>query len=184
MRQSVHAKRMARNHKRQGQQAKLSLVSLMDIFTILVFFLMLNASDVQVLDNHKSVTLPEAQSDTPARETLLILVNNSDIVLQGQKLADVPTVLSSGQDTIDALSKELQYRATKAAKEGVIEGTVSEQEANDVNSAGTISKAITIMGDQSVPYALLKKIMYTCAEAGYTDVSLAVEQIVSNEVVQ
>ncbi len=77
---------MERHHKRQSQQAKLSLVSLMDIFTILVFFLMLNASDVQVLDNHKSVTLPEATSETPARETLLLLVNNQSLILQGQKL--------------------------------------------------------------------------------------------------
>ena len=100
MKQSMRAKRMERHHKRQSQQAKLSLVSLMDIFTILVFFLMLNASDVQVLDNHKSVTLPEATSDTPAKETLLLMVNNQSLVLQGQKIADVSEVMQQGQETI------------------------------------------------------------------------------------
>jgi biopolymer transport protein TolR len=53
MKMSARAKRMARNHKRRT--TKLSLVSLMDIFTILVFFLMLNASDVQVLQRDDSV---------------------------------------------------------------------------------------------------------------------------------
>lgn len=166
MKQSVRAKRMERGHKRQGQQAKLSLVSLMDIFTILVFFLMLNASDVQVLDNHKSITLPESPSDTPAKETLLILVNDTDIVLQGQKLADVASVLEDGEETIESLAQELTYRLSKlpAQTDTIVESTQPD------------GRAITIMGDQSVPYALLKKIMYTCAQAGFTDVSLAVEQ--------
>jgi hypothetical protein len=31
------------------------------------------------------------------------------------------------------------------------------------------------MGDASVPYALLKRVLYTCAQAGFRDVSLAVE---------
>ena len=168
MKQSVRAKRMARSHKRNSQQAKLSLVSLMDIFTILVFFLMLNASDVQVLDNHKSITLPESTADTPAKETLLIMVNNDSIVLQGQKLTDVPSELSSGSDTIKALADELAYRLSKAPVEPAANENVS-------------GKAITIMGDQAVPYALLKKIMMTCAQAGYTDVSLAVEQILGGD---
>ncbi len=167
MKQSMRAKRMERHHKRQGQQAKLSLVSLMDIFTILVFFLMLNASDVQVLDNHKSVSLPQSSADTPAKETLLILVNNKDLMLQGQRLASVPELLSSADDTIEALTKELDYQKVKAA-----------QRSSMLDENGDpIERSITIMGDEAVPYLLLKKIMQTCAQAGYTDVSLAVEQI-------
>ncbi len=167
MKQSMRAKRMERHHKRQSQQAKLSLVSLMDIFTILVFFLMLNASDVQVLDNHKSVTLPEATSDTPAKETLLLMVNNQSLVLQGQKIADVSEVMQQGQETIEALATELNYRK----KRRQLSDIAAAQEGEGL--------PITIMGDETVPYALLKKIMATCASEGYTDVALAVEQIQS-----
>jgi len=171
MKQSVRAKRMARNHKRNARQAKLSLVSLMDIFTILVFFLMLNASDVQVLDNHKSITLPESPSEVAAKETLLIMVNNSSLVLQGEKLADIEEILSSSDETIDVLADELTFRFQQAS-------TRANVDASDESAVQ--GKAITIMGDRSVPYALLKKIMYTCAQAGYTDVSLAVEQKASS----
>lgn len=167
MKQSMRAKRMERHHKRQSQQAKLSLVSLMDIFTILVFFLMLNASDVQVLDNHKSVTLPEATADTPAKETLLLLVNNQSLVLQGQKIAEVSDIMQQQQETIEALATELQYRKKRRQMSDI----ASAQEGKGL--------PITIMGDETVPYALLKKIMATCASAGYTDVALAVEQIQS-----
>ena len=163
MKQSMRAKRMARNHKRMAAQSKLSLVSLMDIFTILVFFLMLNASDVQVLQTHKSVTLPKSSSDTPAAENLLIMVNANDLLLQGQKLASVADVLAQSSDSIDVLANELTLQA-------------SLKRAGDSTVDEEFVGAVTIMGDQGLPYQLLKKIMQTCAEAGYTDISLAVEQ--------
>lgn len=171
MKQSVRAKRMERNHKRNAQQTKLSLVSLMDIFTILVFFLMLNASDVQVLDNHKSVTLPEATSEIAAKETLLILVNENDILLEGQKVADVRAVLSTSQDIISVLSAQL------IANKPQVEQGLSNASESSVSEG----HAITIMGDENVPYALLKKIMTTCADAGFTNVSLAIEQVLANQ---
>lgn len=162
MKQSLRAKRMQRNHKRHAQQAKLSLVSLMDIFTILVFFLMLNASDVQVLDNHKALKLPQAENDTPARENLLLVVTPRQLLLQGAALADVDSVLQDGSDVIEPLQAELLYRKAKRAEDSTAPEGVH---------------GITIMGDQTVPYALLKKILATCAQAGYGDVSLAVEQV-------
>ena len=166
MKKSVRAMRMERNHKRMAKASKLSLVSLMDIFTILVFFLMFNASDVQVLQTHKSVTLPQSTADEAARETLVLMVNASDLLLQGQKLADVHAVLASEEAIIASLEKELLYQKQRTpiiAAQPDTEGT-------------EIARAITIMGDQAIPYRLLKKIMQTCAQAGYTDISLAVEQ--------
>jgi biopolymer transport protein ExbD len=167
MKQSARAKRMARLHKRMNKQSKLSLVSLMDIFTILVFFLMLNASDVQVLQAHKSLTLPKSSADTPAEETLLILVNGNDLMLQGQRLANVEQVLNAEDDVIAPLAKELAYRASRSSSPG--------NATNDATHNAEIERAITIMGDAEVPYALLKKIMQTCAQEGYTNIALAVE---------
>lgn len=165
MKQSVRAMRMARNHKRMAKESKLSLVSLMDIFTILVFFLMFNASDVQVLQTHKSVSLPKSDAEQAAKETLVLMVNANDLLLQGQKLADIPSVLAEDLDIISALEKELTYQKSRSP---ILE--TGDQNGEDV------ARAITIMGDQAIPYRLLKKIMQTCAQAGYTNISLAVEQ--------
>ncbi len=166
MKKSVRAARMERHHKRMGKESKLSLVSLMDIFTILVFFLMFNASDVQVLQTHKSVTLPESSADSAAQETLVLLVNAQHILLQGQKMADVSDVMGRSGEIIEELEKELLYQRgrTKVLSDS------GQEETEDS------AKAITIMGDQAIEYALLKKIMQTCASAGYTNISLAVEQ--------
>jgi biopolymer transport protein ExbD len=164
MKQSARAMRMQRHHKRMAKDSKLSLVSLMDIFTILVFFLMVNASDVQVLQNSKSVELPESTAQQAAKETLILMVNNNDLILQGQKLAYVQAILSQNNDLIPELLTELEYQTNRA-------GVKSVKDTDGKN----IERAITIMGDKNIPYTLLKRIMQTCAQAGFTNISLAVK---------
>ncbi|MDN3652684.1 biopolymer transporter ExbD [Thalassotalea ponticola] len=162
MKQSVRAKRMARHHQRLSKTSKLSLVSLMDIFTILVFFLMVNASDVQVLQNSKEIELPKSVSKKAAEENLIITVNANSVLIQGRKVASIDQLKDSEAILIDDLLKELEYQRNRRAD------LTEEELANGL--------AINIMADKSVPYSLLKKIMQTSANAGYTNISLAVEQ--------
>ena len=68
MNTSRRAKRMERNHKR-NKQSSLNLVSLMDIFTILVFFLLVSSSNVQQLPNSKDISLPTSVADKAPKET-------------------------------------------------------------------------------------------------------------------
>ena len=63
MSSSLRSRRMTRNHKRMTQQPRLNLVALMDIFTILVLFLMVNNGDVEVLQSDRDITLPESVSE-------------------------------------------------------------------------------------------------------------------------
>jgi biopolymer transport protein ExbD len=137
----------------------------MDIFTILVFFLMLNASDVQVLQVNDQVQLPESVADTPAKETLLLMVTKSQVLLQGQLIANTDALISQESNTIDALITELEYQTER--KIGLTEEAKSTQ-------------SITVMGDSSIPYVILKRIMQSCAQAGYTNISLAVENTSDN----
>jgi biopolymer transport protein TolR len=173
---------MERHHKRMAKDSKLSLVSLMDIFTILVFFLMVNASDVQVLQNSKSLELPESTAQQAAKETLILMVNNNDLILQGQKIVDVQAILSQSDDLIPELLTELEYQINRAdgknekneknGKNGKNEKNEKSERDADGND---VERAITIMGDKNIPYTLLKRIMQTCAQAGFTNISLAVQ---------
>lgn len=166
MKSSLRAKRMAKHHRRLGGVGKLNLVSLMDIFTILVFFLLINSSDVEVLSTEKSIQLPESVASQKPDATLLIKVNNEDLLVGTLAVAKVEEILASGTVTIPALEKELQYQA------GRRELTEAEKEKG---------RAVTIMGDQEVPYELLKRIMTTCAENDFRDISLAVNQIAGKQ---
>ncbi|MFT6270373.1 MAG: biopolymer transport protein ExbD [Alphaproteobacteria bacterium] len=165
MKQSMRAKRMSRHHKRNNGKSKLSLVSLMDIFTILVFFLMLNASDVQVLQKSDDVQLPESIADTAAKETLLLMVTKNQVLLQGKLIVDTDALIAQDDNIIETLMAELEYHTNR--KSGLTE-------------EAKLSQSITVMGDSSIPYVVLKRIMQSCAQAGYTNISLAVENSTDN----
>ncbi|WP_019528308.1 ExbD/TolR family protein [Dasania marina] len=164
MKSSLRAKRMARNHKRHSGQPKLNLVSLMDIFTILVFFLMVNSGDVEVLSSDKNISLPESTAEKKPELSLTIKITDKDIIMQGQRLGAAFNADDSiNEATIDALAKELQYQAQRRA-------TISEREKK-------LGRAVIIMGDEEMPYTLLKKIMTTCSAQDYRDINLAVSHI-------
>ena len=159
MKMSRRAMRMDRNHKRSRLRAELSMISLMDIFTILVFFLLVNSSDVEILPSVKSVKLPESVAEKSPKQTVVIVVNDRDILVQGRKVASVAEAFASGDETIAPLKSELDYQAARDTP---------------VRQTGVAGHAITIMGDKEIPYRLLKKIMVTCVRARFDNISLAV----------
>ncbi len=150
----------AQRHERNKSQLDLNLVSLIDIFIILIFFLMFNATGVEVLPNSRTVKLPESTTDKSPKETVVVLVSGEDIVVQGRKIASVSEVMNSGIEVIDALKTELEFHASRQ---------IIRKDKQD--PAG---KAVTIMGDKDIPYSLLRKVMVTCARADYSNISFAV----------
>lgn len=160
MKQSLRAKRMAKHHRRLKQGSKLNLVSLMDIFTILVFFLLVNSGDVEVLQADKSIKLPASISDEVPENNLLVLISATDVVVAGRAVGSVAELLAAEGNSFAPLAQELKYHAEKA-------GPLTEK--NQLTG-----RPVTVMADQKVPYQLLKKVMATCAEAEYRDISLAV----------
>lgn len=146
--------------QRRGRPAALNLVSLMDIFTILVFFLMVNSSDVEVLQTSSEIELPDSTSEQRPENRLIISVSHEDVVVQGRPVAKVAELLNDRQQLIPGLREELAYQAQRR-------GTVPEG-----------GHEITIMGDHELPYWLLKRIMLTCQSEDFARISLAVNRVV------
>ncbi|PKG38782.1 ExbD/TolR family protein [Psychromonas sp. Urea-02u-13] len=140
--------------------AGLNLVSLMDIFTILVFFLLVSSGSQQ-LPNSKDITLPASVADKVPEETLVISITETEVLVQGKKVAEVATLMNSEQSIIDALKTELNFRAD------------SRVYADKDDNSGL---AVTIMGDENIPYELLRKILATCRAANYTKIAFAAVQ--------
>ena len=159
---SARAKRMDKYHLRNKRSATLNLVSLMDIFTILVFFLLVNSSDVESLPNAKDLQLPESIAETKAKETVVILIGEQDIIVQGVPVAKVADVLARKGNSIPELRQAL-----KSQNDRVLRRDAQNEVA---------AREVTIMGDKEIPYRLLKKVMATCTEADYGKISLAVLQ--------
>jgi biopolymer transport protein ExbD len=163
MKASMRARRMARNHRRMQSAAKLTLVPIIDIFTMLLFFLMMNTGNVEVLDLDKTIKLPQSSSDRRPDETVLVKINNQDILVQGRVVAKVADVLAGNEEEIAGLRRELDLCSARKLE------TTENEKAH--------GRAVTIMGDQQVPYRLLKRVMTTCAQADFRDIALAVERL-------
>ena len=167
---SRRAERMDKRHERNKRTTALNLVSLMDIFTILVFFLLVNSSDVETLPNAKDIQLPESIAEEKAKETVVILIGDDDIIVQGTPVVRVDDVLKRKGNHIAELKAALQSQNDR----------VLRREMKD-DIAG---REVTIMGDKDIPYRLLKKVMATCTESDYGQISLAVLQKSSDKLTE
>jgi len=170
MRKSVRAQRMERRHERGKKGVALNLVALMDIFTILVFFLLVNSSDVETLPNAKDIQLPQSIAEQKAKESVVILISEEDILVQGSPVAKVADVLKLKGNDIPQLRQALLSQNDR----------VMRRESQD----DIADREVTIMGDKDIPYRLLKKVMATCTMADYGRISLAVLQKSSDQLQQ
>lgn len=156
------SRRMKRMSSTKKKAVGLSLVSLMDVFTILVFFLLTNSSSDEVLSNPKEISLPESVVESKPRETIVIFVSQQSIMIQGELVMLTSDALEQKQEILRPVKDKLLEQ-----KKNII-GTTTKAVAD--------SKEVTLLADKKVPFFLLKKIMNTSTSAGYGKISLAVIQ--------
>ena len=159
MKNSRRIKRMGRSKKKV---AGLSLVSLMDVFTILVFFLLVNSASDEVLTNPKEITLPDSVVEAKPRETMVIFVSKEVILIQGEPAMQTSEAIAEKREVLPAIKQVLLQQRKNVI--GISTKAVSD------------SKEVTLLADKKIPFKLLKKIMSTCTSAGYGKISLAVIQ--------
>lgn len=160
MSSSRRMNRMARAKKNRA--AGLNLTSLMDVFTILVLYLLVSQSSGTVLEPPKDVKLPESVVETKPRETIVISVSDTEVIVPGMDPILVEEVVDLEGEVILPIRERLTV---------IKSSVISEDQA-----ATDSSNEVTIMGHRAIPFKLLKKIMASCTAAGYTKISLAVNQ--------
>ena len=160
MKENRRMKRMARAAKQK--KPTLNLVSLMDVFTILVFFLLVNSSASDVMEQPKSVKLPESIVDAKPRETVIVLVTEDNVLVMGDVVMSTEDVIASKEAVMEPIRDRLLQQQQKVI--GLKTRVVAE------------SKEITVLAHRTLPFKLLKKVMASCTSAGYGKISLAVVQ--------
>ena len=156
MSNSNRTKRMiALNKNRRDKGASLNMVSLMDIFTILVFFLLVTSSESEALPPVKAIHLPTSTTDKQPKKSLIVMVSEKDIQINGHFIITTKAAKNNRKTIIPELALELIKFAKKQPKK--------KKRYN-----------VTVMGDKEIPYTLLKKIMLTCAGTKFANISLAV----------
>ena len=159
MRKSRRIKRMSRN---RTKITKMNLTSLMDVFTILVFFLLVNSGSVEVLDTPKDVRLPEGMVEEKPRETVVIFISPEQVLVQGSPVANVIDILDGNEEGYDPIAVKLAQ--------------IRDSVVGPATLAVAGSQVVTILADKSVPFVVVRKVMSLCTGEGYENVSLAVIQ--------
>src|SRR5262245_25484884 len=103
---SKRAMRMERRHQKAGP-ASLNITSLMDIFTLLVFFLLANSNEVDVLPSASIIEMPESISEQKPHETVVVMVTDDDILVRGESVASTLTAMADDAPVIAPLRAAL-----------------------------------------------------------------------------
>jgi biopolymer transport protein ExbD len=154
-------KRMSRNRNKLTSGG-LNLVSLMDVFTILVFFLLVNSSSSDVMEPPRQIKLPDSIVETKPRETVIVMITPEQVLVQGYPVVATQDIIDSKAPVIAEVKERLLAQQKKVI--GISTKTVAE------------SKEVTVLAHRTVPFHLMKKVMASCTSAGYGKISLAVIQ--------
>jgi biopolymer transport protein ExbD len=140
----------------------LNLTSLMDVFTILVFFLLFHSSGSEVVQAPKQIKLPDSVVESKPRETVVIMVSPDVVLVQGEAVINTVELLDTGIETVAQITERLEQL---------------ERNIIGISTRAAVeSKEVTILADKTIPFVALKKIMSTCTGSGYGRISLAVIQ--------
>jgi biopolymer transport protein ExbD len=161
------AARMARHHKRNKAEGEINLVSMIDMLTVLVFFLLVYSSQkVEILPSAKDVQLPQSMAEQNARDAVVVIISESEILMDGQSLGQISDIMAS---------KELIIPSLKSALENQVERVLTDT-SGQTEEERIANREVTIMADKEIPYQLLKRVMATSTAADYGQLSLAVLQ--------
>jgi biopolymer transport protein ExbD len=156
-------RRMKRMSRNKNKVAALSLTSLVDVFTILVFFLLVNTSSGDVKEPPKEINLPGSSVDSKPRETAAIMITEKMILIQGESMMSTEEALNAKE--LPVLTRRLLQQRQSAL--GIAERAEQQNE-------------VTILSHRTIPFKLVKKVMASCTSAGFNKISLAVVQKAAN----
>jgi biopolymer transport protein TolR len=158
MKLSNRAKRMIVHQERNRAGVALNLIPMIDILSVMVSFLLVYSTEVEVLQNTKAVEMPQSISEQQPRETVVVMVTQEELLVQGEPVAKVADIEKMKGSIIKPLKDALQRPKV----------TVPDVASDPAE------RELAVMGDKRIPYSVLKKIMMTCSEADFGRISLAV----------
>src|SRR5262249_28598218 len=144
------------------EDAHLNLIPMIDILSVLVAFLLVYSTEVEVIQNSKGVSIPESVTDVRPKQSVVVMITKDDVFVRGERGAGIAEVSDPPPQLIEPLRNVLQRP---------IAGLDAAARDETLNS-----REVTVMADKDLPYELLRKVLATCTAAAYGKISLAVLQ--------
>jgi biopolymer transport protein ExbD len=158
---SSRARRMMTHHLRNKNESELNLIPMIDILSVLVSFLLVYSTEVEVVQNTKGIEIPESIVTSKPRETVVVMLTKDELFVQGERVASIAEVKASSELIIAPLREAL-------LRPRIIGKAMAERELAE--------REVTVMADKTLPYEVLKKVMSTCTDADFGKISFATMQ--------
>jgi len=154
------AARLSRHERRHRADAELNLIPLIDIMSVMVAFLLVYSADVEVIQNSKGVEVPQSVAEVLPKQSVVVMITKDQLLVQGELVTSIAEIRGAKTQLIEPLRAVLERPML-----------AGDPTAGDLEGA---PREITVMGDKSLPYDVVRKVMATCTAADYSRISLAV----------
>jgi biopolymer transport protein TolR len=139
--------------------AELNLIPLIDIMSVLVAFLLIYSTEVEVVQNTKGIEIPQSSAEVQPQQSVVVMLTKEHVFVQGEAIATIEEVRNAATTLVEPL-REVLERPMLAG--------------ND--AAATAAREVTVIADKTLPFDVVKKVMATCTSSAYGKISLAVLQ--------
>jgi len=149
-----------KRRKRHRGASHFALIPFIDMMTILVVFLLAHTAEVDILPNTKNISIPQSLSERKPNAAIVVMVTTDSVYVDGKLVGSIAEIVANSGNVFEPLKAALVAQ-NELALGGAQRTEIAKRE-------------VTIMGDKSTPYSVLKRIMLTCSDAEYGKVSFAV----------
>jgi biopolymer transport protein ExbD len=150
--------RIKRHRERRHGGSHYALIPFIDMMTILVVFLLAHTAEVDILPNTKNIQIPQSLSERKPSAAVVVMITKDAVYVDGVLVGSLQAVVANQGPFFAPLKTALMAQNDRSLR----------------GQTDIAKREVTIMGDKSTPYSVLKKIMMTCSEAEYGKVSFAV----------
>jgi biopolymer transport protein ExbD len=148
---------------RKSVFADLNVTPLVDMFVILVLFLIANFSATgEILAMSKDIQLPEAANTEELVIAPVVIVSKDQVIVSGSVIGRVDDLTREDYLNIPALEEKLREMKKQF-----------EDLHNAANDTGAFKGDVNIQADKMVQFRIVKRVMFSCASAGYGNISFA-----------
>ncbi len=159
---TLRAKRILRRNARRPGVASLNLVPMIDLFMVLVFFLLVTTSSIDNMRSPRELRLPTSLSLDQPRDMPIVMVTKQGVLVQGVQVMSLDDAIAAIADKPLAPVRAELLKVT----------LMSVQGAGDAGA--TTRGEINVMADRDIPYSVLKKVLATCGELKFARIAISV----------
>src|SRR5277367_2513579 len=138
--------RIKRHRQRKHGANHFALIPFIDMMTILVVFLLAHTAEVDILPNTKNISIPQSISDRKPSAAIVVMITTDSLYVDGQLVGTLQDLVRNQGPFFAPLKNALMAQNSRSLQQ----------------NTDAAKREVTIMGDKSTPYAVLKKIMMTC----------------------